>query len=222
MPTATFPETEIRPGSRGDDGGKGPGGASFDGSRGPGDSGKRTVPPEAYRLGMWFALGGILMLFVAFSSAYIYRQGLSFDWQPLRPLPILWFNTAFILLSSVTFEFSRRALKGDRSTSFDRWLILTALLGMTFLIGQFVAWKQLAARGIFLSTHPHSSFFYVLTGAHALHLSGGLVALLFVMAGAFRHRYNATRHIAVDLTAIYWHFMDGLWIYLFMLLFMWR
>jgi cytochrome c oxidase subunit 3 len=220
--TATFPEVDLRPAPLVDNGGKGPGGGSFDGLRGPGGDGKRAVPPEAYRLGMWFALGGISMLFVAFTSAYIYRQGLSFDWQPMPLVPILWMNTTIILLSSATFELSRRALKRNAVAAFERWLTLTTALGIAFLAGQLMAWRQLTLRGIFVATNPHSSFFYVLTGTHGVHLLGGVVALVVVLVGAFRGRCTSSRTTALDVTATYWHFMGGLWVYLFMLLFLWR
>jgi cytochrome c oxidase subunit 3 len=101
-------------------------------------------------------------------------------------------------------------------------LTVTLLLGVVFLAGQLLAWRQLAAQGIFLGTSPHGSFFYLLTGTHGLHLLGGIIALTYVVFGSWRLRYTRRHHIAVDLTALYWHFMDGLWVYLFVLLFLWR
>ncbi|MBZ5552657.1 MAG: cytochrome c oxidase subunit 3 [Acidobacteriia bacterium] len=218
MPTATLPEVEFRPRRTGGGGSEIIGGGGDDFQR----RGRPHVPANSYRLGLWFGLGAILMLFVAFTSAYIYRQGLSFDWQPLSPLPILWFNTGVLVLSSATFELGRRALKQDLTGSFLRWLTVTTIFGITFLTGQYLAWRQLAARGIFLGTNPHSSFFYVLTGTHALHLLGGVLGLGYVMMGAWRQKYTSRECAAVDVTAVYWHFMDGLWIYLFLLLFLWR
>ncbi len=221
MPAA-MPDVDVHLDAFGGNGRSGPGDARFGGSRGGAGSGGRFVPPEAYRLGMWFAIGGILMLFIAFSSAYIYRSGLSFDWQPMPLVPILWFNTVVILASSATLEWSRRMLKRDEIRLLDRGLTLTALLGVVFLSGQVLAWRQLSARGIFLASNPHSSFFYLLTGAHAVHLLGGLVAIFFLLAGAFRRKYSARQNTAVEVTTTYWHFMGGLWVYLFMLLFLWR
>jgi cytochrome c oxidase subunit 3 len=219
VPAATIPETAVPVDLDMDDGGSGFESGGHDDFGGRGSSG---VPINNYRLGLWFGLAAILMLFVAFTSAYIYREGLSFDWRPLEQLPILWFNTAVLLISSLTIEFSRRALRRDLAASFDRWFTVTMLLGITFLAGQYVAWKQLAARGIYLGTNPHSSFFYLLTSMHALHLMGGLLAMGYVMRGALRHQYTSQGSAAVDVTAIYWHFMDGLWVYLFLLLFLWR
>ena len=99
---------------------------------------------------------------------------------------------------------------------------MTTLLGVVFLAGQLIAWRQLAAQGVFINSHPHSSFFYVLTSLHGLHLLGGVIALSYVTVAAFRMRIGLKRRAAVDVTAIYWHFMDGLWIYVFVLLFFFR
>jgi cytochrome c oxidase subunit III len=219
VPTATLPELEIHPRQTGGGGGSDFGSGGRDEFRGRGGA---HVPVNNYRLGLWFGLGAILMLFVAFTSAYVYRQGLSLDWQPLKPLPILWFNTAVLVLSSLTLEWALRALKQDRTVSFGRWLGVTTLLGVTFLAGQYRAWTLLAAQGVFLGTNPHSSFFYLLTATHAVHLLGGVLALGYVMKGSLHQKYTSRSCTAVEVTAVYWHFMDGLWIYLFMLLFLWR
>ncbi len=220
MPTATFPEIEVKPDRRPDMGGRGFGGSGRDdGSERPS---RRAIPAESYRLGVYFALGAILMLFVGFVSAYIYRQGLSFDWVPLRAPRVLWFDTAILLISSFTFELARRSLQEDDLSAFERWLGATTMLGVVFLGGQYAAWRQLQAQGIYLGTNPHSSFFYLLTGAHGLHLLGGVLVLGYVMYGALHQRYSPKKAIAVDCSAIYWHFMDGLWLFLFVLLFLWR
>jgi cytochrome c oxidase subunit III len=105
-------------------------------------------------------------------------------------------------------------------------LLLTGILGLAFLGSQLIAWRQLASQGIYVSTHPHSSFFYLLTGAHAVHIAGGLLALTILWLRS-RPKLDkpglaATRQATADAVSIYWHFMDGLWIYLFLLLFLWR
>src|SRR5262249_49547388 len=118
---------------------------------------------------------------------------------------------------------ARRALKQLRVGPYRRWLMLSMLLGVIFLSGQLLIWRTLAAQGIYLGSNPHSSFFYVLTGAHGVHLLGGMVALGAVTLRARQpdRKIGASR-TALDVTALYWHFMDGLWIYLFLLLFVWR
>jgi cytochrome c oxidase subunit 3 len=196
-----------------------------------------------YRLGLGVGLASVVMLFVSFTSAYIVRQGLGTwdtargayvsDWQPL-PLPtgLLLVNTLLLLASSFTIEKARRqslqlavvapiteipGIAADEKPV--PWLPITVVLGMGFLAGQLLAWREMAHRGYFLASNPSSSFFYVLTGAHGLHLAGGIVALLYALAAThFRTRPLERRRIVVDITAWYWHFMGVLWIYVFALL----
>lgn len=178
-----------------------------------------------YRIGMWVALASIAMMFTALSSAYIVRAASSDDWVPLAMPRVLLLSTALILVSSITLEFSRRNLKSSSFGGYGRWLLITMLLGLGFLASQLVAWKQLARQGVYLVSNPHSSFFYLLTAAHAVHLIGGLLALIFLWV---RSRFTtdlkvtARRQASADAVTIYWHFMDALWIYLFLLLFLWR
>ena len=158
------------------------------------------------------------MLFLALTSAMVVRAEISGDWVHTAIPPILYFNTLVLISSSLTLELSRKALRRAAGNKFARWLYLTIALGILFLAGQFVAWRELAARGIYINTNPGSSFFYLLTAAHAVHLLGGILALLYLV---FRRRQIIAvprKRIAVDVTAIYWHFMDGLWIYLLILL----
>jgi cytochrome c oxidase subunit 3 len=202
-------------------GGYGPGGNRFGG--GGGDSGlpEYRVPGHTYKLGMWFALAGIVMLFAGFTSAMVVRRGMSFDWVSIVVPRLLWVNTGVLLASSLTLEFSRRALTENAVVNFIRWLAVTVALGVTFLAGQLVVWRELAARGVYLATNPSSSFFYVLTAAHGVHLLGGVLALGYVVLHAARMARGRERRTALDVTAIYWHFMGVLWVYIFFLLTKW-
>lgn len=179
-----------------------------------------------YRIGMWVGIASIVMMFTSLSSAYIVRSASANDWIPLAIPKILFGSTALILASSVTLEIARRKLKQSFTGAYGRYLLFTALLGLGFLLAQLIAWRQLAQQGIYVASHPHSSFFYLLTGAHAVHLLGGLLALSFLWLRSRRHLVEealvARRQAAADAVTIYWHFMDGLWIYLFLLLFLWR
>jgi cytochrome c oxidase subunit 3 len=134
----------------------------------------------------------------------------------------LWFSTIMLLASSVTFELSRRALRRNDYPRFNLLLSLTTFLGVAFLVGQVMAWRHLASQGLFQAENQHSTFFYLLTSLHALHLLGGLVALIYLTVLALRLRIGSRQRNAVEVTALYWHFMDGLWIYIFLLLFFWR
>jgi cytochrome c oxidase subunit 3 len=202
----------------------GPRGNGHDGAA-KGES--ENLSPGKNRIGMWVALASVMMLFTALTSAYIGRASTSNDWRPIATPRLLWLSTALIVLSSFTFEISRRTLKRGNTGAYQRWLLFTVLLGLGFLAAQLMAWRQLVAQGIYLGTNPHGSFFYVLTGAHGLHLLGGILALDYLLLRSRRKNFveqhgAARRQAAVNAVALYWHFMGGLWIYLFLLLFLWR
>ena len=172
-----------------------------------------------YRIGMWVTLASITMFFTSLSSAYVVRSGVMIDWFPIAVPRVMFGSTALILLSSVSIEIARRKLKQNLTGGYSRYLLLTTALGLGFLVSQFIAWRQLAGQGIYLASNPYSSFFYLLTGAHAVHLAGGLLALGLLW---LRSRKQLGRQATADAVSIYWHFMDALWIYLFLLLFLWR
>jgi cytochrome c oxidase subunit III len=226
MPVTIAPlEIEIEPSKNHGGPGGDRGGDGWGGHEGWGGSHSQDfqTPSQAYRLGMLLGLASILMLFVALSSAYVMRQGEPQGWQPIAMPPLLLPNTLALLLSSFTLELARRALKQQRVGPCRRWLMLSTLLGVIFLSGQLVIWRTLVTQGIYLGSNPHSSFFYVLTGTHGVHLLGGMVALGAVTLRARQpNRKIGASQTALDVTALYWHFMDGLWIYLFLLLFVWR
>jgi cytochrome c oxidase subunit III len=203
-----------------DGSGAGPGGFGSEGSGGGGGWGAQgwSVPARAYRTGMWMAISAITMLFAAFTSAMVVRRGLSNDWAPTRLPEILYLNTLVLIASSITLEGSRRSLAAGRINRFARGLCVTLALGFTFIAGQLIAWRQLASQGVYLATNPSSSFFFLLTGAHGIHLLGGIIALLYLVFWARKYTLAPRKHTAVDVTAMYWHFMDGLWIYLLLLM----
>ncbi len=163
-------------------------------------------------------LGTLSMMFIGFTSAYMVRR-VAGDWRPL-PLPsILWVNTLALLASSVVLETARRALAAWDLPGAQRWLGITGLLGRA-VRRRARSWPgdQLAAQGVFLSSHPHSSFFYMLTGVHLAHLAGGLVWFAIVFTRLRRLAY-APGEDGLGLFAIYWHFVGGLWVYLLLLLY---
>ena len=215
MPGTVTEEVELIDAGRGDS--PPPHGGGDDGSSG---GGAAAVPRRAYFTGISLGLAAILMFFMALTSSYIVRKGLGGDWQPVRLPTILWLNTLVLLASSATIEVARRQVAAAALGSFRRWWALTTGLGILFLVGQVQAWRQLAAAGVFLASNPASSFFYVLTAAHGLHLLGGIAALVCVAFRAWPAVAGSriTQGTAAELTAIYWHFMDGLWIFLFLLL----
>jgi cytochrome c oxidase subunit 3 len=203
-------------------------GLGGNGGRGSGgdDGFSAQDSPERYRIGMWIALASILMLFTALTSAYIVRAGTGNDWRPIAMPRLLWASTALILTSSLTISIALRALKRKDHSAYKRWLLLTVVLGLGFLATQLLSWQQLVAQRVYVSTNPHSSFFYLLTAVHGAHLLGGIFGLDFLLLRSWRKATNAKseikREAAAGAVALYWHFMDGLWIFLFLLLFLWR
>ena len=212
-----------------------------EGRSGPGSPDYRTRLRRA-RLGLFVALTPVLMLFVSFTSAYVVRQGLPTldphtnqlvrDWIPVKLPNLLLLNTCVLLLSTISMELARRNMKREAALppsaslhgfSFKDemstpWLLSTVLLGICFLIGQWRAWRELAGNGFYVSTTASSSFIYLLTGAHAIHLMGGILALFVAGGAALLRRPAGARNIVVDVTAWYWHFMALLWVYILCLL----
>ena len=170
------------------------------------------------RLGLLVGLGAITMLFAAFTSAYIVRSG-GADWVAIPLPPVLWMGTALLALSSGTLELARRAFAAGNAVGFRSWSALTAALGTGFLAGQFASWRALNDAGLYLQSNPKSSFFFVLTGVHAVHLAAGVAALLALFGLAAAGRLVPGRSDAPTLTAIYWHFVGGVWLYLLAVLF---
>jgi cytochrome c oxidase subunit 3 len=197
------------------------------GKNGPDNSSLKRVEdfsPEPARTGIWVALAAITMSFAAFTSALVVRQSTGQDWRHLTIPPIVYANTLVLLASSVTLEVARRRVaRFARGSGLDRaaalrWLGATLSLGLVFVLGQYLAWRQLRAEGLYLASNPNSSFFYVLTAVHALHVLGGLGGLSRVIY-KLRQPTLALRRSTMDATSYYWHFMGILWLYV--LLVMW-
>jgi cytochrome c oxidase subunit 3 len=172
---------------------------------------------DTARVGLLAFLGSVSMLFIGFTSALLLRRA-STDWQPLRAPGLLYLSSALLVLSSVFLERARRLLLGWDLRASQRFTLATGLCGAGFVAAQAGAWRQLAAAGVFLGTNPSSSFFYMLTGLHALHVLGGL-AWYGVVAMRLRRMAFAPGQDGLGLFAIYWHYLGGLWIYLLVLMF---
>jgi len=221
---------------------KPPAGGGDDGRSG-GDAPNYGARLRRARLGLICGVATVCMVFISLTSAYIVRKGLPTfdgasnsyvrDWGRVDlPWLLLAINTAILLVSSITMEFARRkaareaalapvksipgvSLGNERSFP---WLGITVLLGISFLAGQWLAWGELHARGFFVDTNPSSSFAFLLTIAHAIHLGGGMIALIWAASASLLRKPVESRRIVVDITAWYWHFMAVLWIYVFALL----
>src|SRR5215472_2305159 len=214
----------------------------WDGDGGNFDSSFFDTRLRRARLGLVVGLSGIAMIFISFTSAYLVRQGLPtldprtnvllHDWFPV-PLPrLLLINTGVLLISSVTMELARQQMarkvalaqvaSGPRASVETKegtyWLALTVVLGLSFLTGQWMAWRELGASGFSVASSPSSSFLYLLTGMHGVHLLGGVTALLIAGIASILRQPAYSQFIKVDVTAWYWHFMALLWVYILCLL----
>lgn len=171
--------------------------------------------------GLYVALAAIGMFFAAFTSAFIVRRGISGDWQPTTMPWAVYLATGTLVVSSVVLEAARRSLRRNDRLAFNNLWTLGTALGLLFLGAQSYGWLQLHRSGIYISTNPSAMFFYVFSAAHAVHLLAGVIALLYVDFQALRLQMGPRKRTAAEVTTVYWHFLDGLWLYLFGLLAIW-
>jgi cytochrome c oxidase subunit III len=187
-----------------------------------------AAPASPARTGVWIGIATITMSFTAYTSALIVRQGSGGDWRHFVLPPILYLNTMMLLASSGTLEAARRRIEAnwrglgggataEAPMAGTAWLTATLGLGLLFIAGQVLAWRELAAQGLFLATNPSSAFFYVFTALHALHLLGGVAALGYVR-GRLRAPAGRSPLQALGAASLYWHFMAVLWLYLLLVL----
>ncbi len=178
---------------------------------------KQPLAMNAKKFAMWLFLVSVGMLFAAFSSAYIVRQAEG-NWVDFALPSLFYFTTAIIILSSISIQLAYFAAKKDDLKNVKLLVGVTTALGLAFLIGQVIGWKQLTEGSIYLVGNPSGSFVYILTGLHGAHLVGGIVYLLIVLFAAFRMKINSNNLLQLELCVTYWHFLGGLWIYLFVFL----
>ena len=175
---------------------------------------------DLVRLGLWMFLATVTMLFAAFTSAYIVRRS-GTDWQRIALPSVLWLNTLMLALSSVALEAARWGGTRSRWRAASVAFAAAIVLGLAFLGGQVLAWRQLIAAGLYAPASPHGSFFYMLTGVHGLHIVAALAVLAWGAARTWtgagrrdRRRWTAL----VGICRTFWHFLGGVWVYLFVLL----
>jgi cytochrome c oxidase subunit 3 len=197
-----------------------PGGPAGPVSIDDGDGGHRPWTAfDPAQFGLWAFLGTVTMLFIGFTSAYIVRRT-ALDWRALPVPRLLWWNTGALILSGVALEAGRARGRARDGSALRACLLASGLLALLFVAGQFQAWRLLSRAGFFLASSPHSSFFYLLSGVHLVHLGGGLVWFVLLR---FRLRARVYSDAGVDralsLFATYWHFLALLWVYVVVLVF---
>ena len=208
--------------SRGGGGGGGrPPDGGDDGDDNDYDSRRRKQPasPRRFSTGIAIAMVSILMFFMALASAFLVLHHSSQVWVAVHLPRILWANTSVLIGSSFLLERARGRLSLGDDRGFRKLWLVTTVMGFLFVAGQLVAWRELAAQGVYIASNQASSFFYIFTGAHGVHLLGGVAALLFVLLRNFE-KSQISVSLAAEITSYYWHFMDGLWIFLFALLYL--
>jgi cytochrome c oxidase subunit 3 len=178
---------------------------------------KQPLAMNAKKFAMWLFLVSVGMLFAAFSSAYIVRQAEG-NWVDFALPSLFYVTTGIIVLSSVTLQLAFFAAKKDELERVKILVGITAVLGAAFLVGQVTGWKQLTENSIYLVGNPSGSFVYILTGLHGAHLVGGIVFLAIVLVAAFRSKIHSRNLLSLEMCVTYWHFLGGLWIYLFVFL----
>jgi cytochrome c oxidase subunit III len=182
---------------------------------------KKPISMHPKKFAMWLFIGSVAMLFAAFTSAYIVRQAegnwLYFD------LPNLFYVTSgIILLSSFTLQWAYREAKKDNLDKVKLLVGITSFLGVAFLVGQVMAWSELVDHSVYLVGNPSGSFIYILTGLHGAHLISGIVFLLIVLNSTFKFKIHSKNLAQLEMCLTYWHFLGGLWLYLFVFLILYR
>lgn len=177
----------------------------------------RKVNPQKFA--MWFAIGSITLTFAGFTSAYLVRQGQGM-WESFEMPAIFYYSTVAILLSSLTYLLGLKAFKKAQYSNYNAMMLITLALGITFMVLQFMGFKELYAQNIRINGNVSNSFFFVIAGAHLLHILGGVVALLVVLIRNAVIAKEKRKAIGLEILGTYWHFIDILWLYLFVFLMM--
>lgn len=182
---------------------------------------KRTLAMNPKKFAMWLFIGSVVMLFASLTSAYIVRQAEG-NWLYFDLPGILTVSTIVIVLSSVTMQWAYWSAKKDNFQLVKILVSVTTILGVAFLVLQFLGWKDLVTNQIYLVGNPSGSFLYVITGLHGAHIISAIIFLLIVLVSAFRFQVHSKNLLQIEMCVTYWHFLGGLWLYLFVFLLLYR
>jgi cytochrome c oxidase subunit 3 len=179
---------------------------------------KKPLSMHPKKFALWLFIVTVVMLFAAWTSAYIVKRG-DIGWSEIVIPSLFYINTFIIVLSSITMVWATREARNNNVERVKLAIGVTTILGLAFLIGQFLAYDELVAmKEFFTGGNVSHSFIYVLSGAHALHVLGGIAFLLIVLVAAFRYKVDSKNMLTIEMCATYWHFLDVLWLYLFVFL----
>lgn len=180
---------------------------------------------RSYKMILLFAMVSMAMMFAGLTSAYVVSQSRA-DWLKNFELPSgFYFSTIAILGCSVTFHLAKKAIQKDNQSQTTSLLLATLALGILFVILQFVGFGQIVENGYYFTGSASSittTFLYIVVVVHLLHLIGGMISLLIIIYNQFKQKYNSTQTLGIELGAMYWHFLDFLWVYLFLFLYFFK
>lgn len=178
---------------------------------------EQPISMNPKKFALWLFMVSVVMVFAGLTSAYIVRQSEG-NWLEYDLPEIFWFTSGIALLSSLTLHWAYYSARKDNFTNLKIGMVLTVLLGITFLVGQWYSWVAMVDREVFFVGNPAGSFLYVFTGLHAAHLISGVIFLIIVLISTFRLKVHSRDMTAMEMATTYWHFLGGLWLYLFMFL----
>ena len=185
----------------------------------------KTRSDRSYKLILLFAMISMTMLFAGLTSAFVVSKSRA-DWLKNFELPMaFWYSTAVIIGCSITFHLAKKAIQKDRRKATTGYLLATLGLGIAFVMLQFAGFGQIVANGYYFTgsaSNITTTFLYVVTVTHLVHLAGGIVSLLIIIYNHFKQKYNAGQTLGIELGAMYWHFLDLLWVYLFLFLYFFK
>lgn len=178
---------------------------------------KKTMSMNPKRFLLWMFMVSIIMIFAALTSAYVVRQAEG-NWLAYDLPQLLWTSTFILIISSVTAQLAYRAGKQDNMGALKAYLATTVVLGIVFMITQFYSWGVLVDNNVYFVGNPAGTFLYVLMGVHGFHLISGIIYLMIMLVRSFRYKVHSKNLLHLGLSVSYWHFLDGLWLYLFIFL----
>lgn len=178
---------------------------------------EQPISMHPKKFALWLFMVTVVMLFAAWTSAYIVRQAEG-NWLDYDLPEIFWLTSGIVVLSSITLQWAYFSAKKDNFVQLRLGMVLTVILGVAFLIGQWYSWIALVDRDVFFVGNPAGSFLYVLTGMHGLHLISGLIFLIIVLISSFQFKVHSKAMVPMEMLTTYWHFLGGLWLYLFLFL----
>jgi len=169
------------------------------------------------KFALWLFIVSVVMVFAGMTSAYIVRQGEG-NWLEFNLPNVFWYTSGIIILSSLSLQWAYSSAKKDNFNNIKIGLLITVILGIAFLVGQWFSWEALVAEDVYFVGNPSGSFMYVFTGLHAVHLISGVIFLIIVLISALRNKIHSQKLAQLEMCVTYWHFLGGLWLYLFMFL----